>query len=145
MNPTNGGLRERVRAAFSGRVQRARKIAGLTQGQIAAELQRSGLSAANGGVVSDWERGKAFPRFDTFLALCEITNQPPAFFFEEDYAKTPRPNDRIITKADLDAAVESVVARVASGRGPSRALQLQGRGRRNTDSAQKPRRAAEGR
>ncbi len=91
MNPNRAGLRERVRSVFPNQVKKARKQSGLSQREIAAELQRLGLAAAGGGVVSDWERGKAFPKFETFLALCEILNQPPAFFFGDRYEVVPKP------------------------------------------------------
>ncbi len=73
-----------LRRAFGSRVQEARRGAGLSQTQLAKRLGlRSGVA------VGDWERGKALPKFETFLRLCEALNQPPAFFIE-GYREHPR-------------------------------------------------------
>ncbi len=73
-----------LRRVFGSRVQEARRAAGLSQTQLARKLGlRSGVA------VGDWERGKALPKFETFLRLCEVVNQPPAFFIE-GYRDRPR-------------------------------------------------------
>jgi transcriptional regulator with XRE-family HTH domain len=66
-----------LRRAFGRRVHDARRNAGLSQTELARALGlRSGVA------VGDWERGKALPKFETFLRLCEAVNQPPAFFID---------------------------------------------------------------
>ena len=66
-----------LRRAFGRRVHDARRGAGLSQTELARVLGlRSGVA------VGDWERGKALPKFETFLRLCEAVNQPPAFFID---------------------------------------------------------------
>jgi transcriptional regulator with XRE-family HTH domain len=66
-----------LRRAFGRRVHDARRDAGLSQTELARALGlRSGVA------VGDWERGKALPKFETFLRLCEAVNQPPAFFID---------------------------------------------------------------
>jgi transcriptional regulator with XRE-family HTH domain len=66
-----------LRRAFGRRVHDARREAGLSQTELARALGlRSGVA------VGDWERGKALPKFETFLRLCEAVNQPPAFFID---------------------------------------------------------------
>lgn len=66
-----------VRRSFGGRVYEARQAARISQAQLAKRLGlRSGVA------VGDWERGKALPKFETFLRLCEALNQSPAFFIE---------------------------------------------------------------
>jgi transcriptional regulator with XRE-family HTH domain len=66
-----------LRRAFGRRVHDARRDAGLSQTELARVLGlRSGVA------VGDWERGKALPKFETFLRLCEAVNQPPAFFID---------------------------------------------------------------
>jgi len=66
-----------LRRAFGKRVQEARHAARLSQSQLARQLGlRSGVA------VGDWERGKALPKFETFLRMCDALNQPPAFFVE---------------------------------------------------------------
>ena len=66
-----------LRRAFGRRVHDARRDAGLSQTELARILGlRSGVA------VGDWERGKALPKFETFLRLCEAVNQPPAFFID---------------------------------------------------------------
>ena len=66
-----------LRRAFGKRVQEARHAARLSQSQLARHLGlRSGVA------VGDWERGKALPKFETFLRMCDALNQPPAFFVE---------------------------------------------------------------
>jgi transcriptional regulator with XRE-family HTH domain len=66
-----------LRRAFGKRVQEARHAAHLSQSQLARHLGlRSGVA------VGDWERGKALPKFETFLRMCDALNQPPAFFVE---------------------------------------------------------------
>ncbi|HXX40236.1 MAG TPA: helix-turn-helix transcriptional regulator [bacterium] len=66
-----------LRRAFGKRVQEARHATRLSQAQLARQLGlRSGVA------VGDWERGKALPKFETFLRLCEALNHPPAFFIE---------------------------------------------------------------
>jgi len=73
-----------LRRAFGGRVQEARRAAGLSQTRLARRLGlRSGVA------VGDWERGKALPKFETFMRLCDALNQPPAFFIE-GYRERPR-------------------------------------------------------
>src|SRR5215470_6700798 len=66
-----------LRRAFGRRVHDARRDAGLSQTELARVLGlRSGVA------VGDWERGKALPKFETFLRLCEAVNQSPAFFID---------------------------------------------------------------
>ena len=66
-----------LRRAFGGRVHEARQAAGISQAQLAKRLGlRSGVA------VGDWERGKALPKFETFMRLCEALNQSPAYFIE---------------------------------------------------------------
>jgi transcriptional regulator with XRE-family HTH domain len=73
-----------IRRLFGSRVQEARRAVRLSQTQLARRLGlRSGVA------VGDWERGKALPKFETFLRLCEALNQPPAFFIE-GYHDRPR-------------------------------------------------------
>ncbi|HEV2283148.1 MAG TPA: helix-turn-helix transcriptional regulator, partial [bacterium] len=51
-----------LRRAFGRRVHDARREAGLSQTELARALGlRSGVA------VGDWERGKALPKFETFL------------------------------------------------------------------------------
>jgi transcriptional regulator with XRE-family HTH domain len=80
-----------LRRAFGRRVYDARREAGLSQTELARALGlRSGVA------VGDWERGKALPKFETFLRLCEAVNQPPAFFID-GYRERPvkDPVDRL--------------------------------------------------
>jgi len=80
-----------LRRAFGRRVHDARRDAGLSQTELARRLGlRSGVA------VGDWERGKALPKFETFLRLCEAVNQPPAFFID-GYRERPvkDPVDRL--------------------------------------------------
>ncbi|HKV45453.1 MAG TPA: helix-turn-helix domain-containing protein [bacterium] len=66
-----------LRRAFGSRVHEARQAAHISQAQLAARLGlRSGVA------VGDWERGKALPKFETFMRLCEALNQSPAYFIE---------------------------------------------------------------
>jgi transcriptional regulator with XRE-family HTH domain len=66
-----------LRRSFGSRVQEARRAAHVSQAELAKRLGlRSGVA------VGDWERGKALPKFETFMRLCEALNQPPAFFIE---------------------------------------------------------------
>jgi transcriptional regulator with XRE-family HTH domain len=76
-----------VRKTFGLRVHEARAAAGLSQRELSHLL---GLRSAV--AVGDWERGKAFPKFETFLRLCEVLNQPPAYFLE-GYAEPPAASD----------------------------------------------------
>ncbi len=82
-----GRLVSEIRAKFGLRVREARTTAGLSQGELARAL---GLRSAV--AVGEWERGKAFPRFETFLRLCEVLGQPPAYFLE-GYTLPPREED----------------------------------------------------
>lgn len=73
-----------VRRSFGRRVREARGAVGLSQARLARALGlRSGVA------VGDWERGKALPKFETFLRLCEVLNQAPAYFIE-GYRERPR-------------------------------------------------------
>jgi transcriptional regulator with XRE-family HTH domain len=73
-----------LRRVFGGRVQEARRAAGLSQTRLARKLGlRSGVA------VGDWERGKALPKFETFMRLCDVLNQSPAFFIE-GYRERPQ-------------------------------------------------------
>src|SRR5437879_12177141 len=66
-----------LRRAFGGRVHEARQAARISQVQLAKRLGlRSGVA------VGDWERGKALPKFETFMRLCDALNQPPAYFID---------------------------------------------------------------
>jgi transcriptional regulator with XRE-family HTH domain len=92
-----------LRRAFGMRVQEARRAARVSQTQLARRLGlRSGVA------VGDWERGKALPKFETFLRLCEALNQSPAFFIE-GYRDRPQKE----TAQALQDAVESLEARAA--------------------------------
>ena len=98
----NGAMEKRaaaeLRRTFGRRVHDARRDAGLSQMQLAHALGlRSGVA------VGDWERGKALPKFETFLRLCQAVNQPPAFFIE-GYRDRPvkDPVDRL--RETLEAA-----------------------------------------
>jgi len=82
-----GKLVAQVRSSFGLRVHEARAAAGLSQRELARAL---GLRSAV--AVGDWERGKAFPKFETFLRLCEVLNRPPAFFLE-GYTASPGDDD----------------------------------------------------
>jgi len=73
-----------LRRTFGKRVHEARHAARLSQTQLARQLGlRSGVA------VGDWERGKALPKFETFLRMCDALNQPPAFFID-GYRDHPR-------------------------------------------------------
>ena len=92
-----------LRRAFGRRVHDARRGAGLSQTELARVLGlRSGVA------VGDWERGKALPKFETFLRLCDAVNQPPAYFID-GYRERPvkDPVDR------LRETVEAADARTA--------------------------------
>ena len=66
-----------LRRSFGGRVHEARHAVRISQAQLAKRLGlRSGVA------VGDWERGKALPKFETFMRLCEALNEPPAYFIE---------------------------------------------------------------
>jgi HTH-type transcriptional regulator, cell division transcriptional repressor len=66
-----------LRRSFGGRVHEARQAARISQAELAKRLGlRSGVA------VGDWERGKALPKFETFMRLCEALNQSPAYFIE---------------------------------------------------------------
>ncbi|MDR7400483.1 MAG: helix-turn-helix transcriptional regulator [Armatimonadota bacterium] len=84
-----GRLLAEVKKSFGLRVHEARTSAGLSQRELARAL---GLRSAV--AVGDWERGKAFPKFETFLRLCEVLNKPPAFFLE-GYTEPPRDDDPV--------------------------------------------------
>ncbi len=84
-----GRLVSEVRKSFGLRVHEARTSAGLSQRELARAL---GLRSAV--AVGDWERGKSFPKFETFLRLCEVLGKPPAFFLE-GYAESPRDDDPV--------------------------------------------------
>jgi len=92
-----------LRRAFGRRVHDARRDAGLSQTELARVLGlRSGVA------VGDWERGKALPKFETFLRLCEAVNQPPAFFIDGYHDRPVKdPVDRLretFEGADVKAA-----------------------------------------
>jgi transcriptional regulator with XRE-family HTH domain len=66
-----------LRRSFGARVHEARRAVHISQAHLARRLGlRSGVA------VGDWERGKALPKFETFMRLCEALNQPPAYFIE---------------------------------------------------------------
>lgn len=92
-----------LRRTFGRRVRDARRDARLSQTQLARTLGlRSGVA------VGDWERGKALPKFETFLRLCEAVNRPPAFFIDGYHDRPVKdPVDRLreaFEGADVKAA-----------------------------------------
>lgn len=92
-----------LRRAFGMRVQEARRAARVSQTQLARRLGlRSGVA------VGDWERGKALPKFETFLRLCDALNQSPAFFIE-GYRDRPHKEPA----QALQEAVDALEARAA--------------------------------
>lgn len=91
-----GRLLAEVRKTFGLRVHEARLAAGLSQRQLAQAL---GLRSAV--AAGDWERGKSFPKFETFLRLCEVLNRPPAYFLE-GYALPPAESDPAIALERLE-------------------------------------------
>jgi transcriptional regulator with XRE-family HTH domain len=89
-----------LRRSFGGRVHEARQAAGISQAHLAKRLGlRSGVA------VGDWERGKALPKFETFMRLCEALNQPPAYFIE-GYRERPF-KGRVETIQDAVDVVET--------------------------------------
>src|SRR5579884_3104872 len=87
-----------LRRAFRKRVQQARHAVRLSQTQLARRLGlRSGVA------VGDWERGKALPKFETFLRLCGAVNRPPAFFIE-GYRERPVQDPVERMRESLEAA-----------------------------------------
>jgi len=89
-----------LRRSFGGRVHEARRAAQMSQVQLAKRLGlRSGVA------VGDWERGKALPKFETFMRLCEALNQPPAYFIE-GYRDRPQ-KGRVDTLQDAVDSLET--------------------------------------
>src|SRR5437016_4569996 len=89
-----------LRRSFGGRVHEARRGAQMSQVQLAKRLGlRSGVA------VGDWERGKALPKFETFMRLCEALNQPPAYFIE-GYRDRPQ-KGRVDTLQDAVDSLET--------------------------------------
>jgi transcriptional regulator with XRE-family HTH domain len=111
----NGTFPERIRESFPKRVREARQRANLTQDGLASALQLKGYHVAGKAAVSDWERGRAFPRFGTFLALCEALNQPPAFFFGDAYSERPGPTQEEVL---AERVAERVVQHLSARDGP---------------------------
>ena len=92
-----------LRRSFGSRVYEARQAARISQAQLAKRLGlRSGVA------VGDWERGKALPKFETFMRLCEALNQSPAYFIE-GYRERPA-KGRIESIPDAVEALESKAA-----------------------------------
>ncbi|MDR5683621.1 MAG: helix-turn-helix transcriptional regulator [Armatimonadota bacterium] len=91
-----GRLLTDVRRTFGLRVHEARVAAGLSQ----RDLSRL-LALRSAVAVGDWERGKAFPKFETFLRLCEVLNRPPAYFLE-GYAEPPAESDPVAALERLE-------------------------------------------
>jgi transcriptional regulator with XRE-family HTH domain len=88
-----------LRRSFGGRVHEARQAARISQVQLAKRLGlRSGVA------VGDWERGKALPKFETFMRLCDALNQSPAYFIE-GYRDRPQ-KGRVDTLQDAVDALE---------------------------------------
>src|SRR5712692_2322722 len=89
-----------LRRSFGSRVHEARQEVRISQAQLA---KRIGLRS--GVAVGDWERGKALPKFETFMRLCQALNQPPAFFIE-GYRERPA-KGRIESIQDAVDALET--------------------------------------
>lgn len=81
---------EEFKEQFPARLRIARKLRNLKQEDLAAALQLQGVKATK-GAVSKWEKAVTLPHMGTFLAICEVLNQPPAFFFDNAYAERPGP------------------------------------------------------
>jgi transcriptional regulator with XRE-family HTH domain len=96
VNPrvTSPSLYADVKRTFGPALYRAREDAGLSRGELAEKVHKSGSA------IKSYELGKVFPKFGTFLRICEFVNQPPAYFFEESYSKRPGPTKEEIL-ADL--------------------------------------------
>ncbi|MDR7415810.1 MAG: helix-turn-helix domain-containing protein [Armatimonadota bacterium] len=92
-----GRLVSEVLRTFGLRVHEARTSAGLSQRALARLL---GLRSAV--AVGDWERQKAFPKFLTFLRLCEVLNRPPAYFLE-GYTEAPAQEGTVEALERLEA------------------------------------------
>jgi transcriptional regulator with XRE-family HTH domain len=95
-----GRLVSEVRRTFGLRVHEARSAAGLSQRELARLLNLRSAVA-----VGDWERGKAFPKFLTFLRLCEVLNRPPAYFLE-GYTEPPEPEEAADALERLEARLQ---------------------------------------
>ncbi len=83
-----------LRRSFGMRVRAARQQAGLSQAQLARRL---GLRSSV--AVGDWERGKALPKFETFLHLYRALNQPPAYFIEGYHDRPVKDPAQVIREA----------------------------------------------
>ena len=98
------------------RIKTVRKLRGLTQEQLAEKIDRTVYA------VSQLERGRSLPSFETLERLSEALSVPIRDFFDEDGADediNPRrvrlmtvlvDNARALTDDDLETTVEVVRA-----------------------------------
>lgn len=61
-------MEEEIKKIVTQNIRKYRKMAGLTQMEIAKKLNLSGPS------VNQWENGISFPEFDKIYKLCKILN-----------------------------------------------------------------------
>lgn len=64
--------------SFGSRFRKAREKKGLSQQELAD------LIGATDGTISNYEKGVAFPRWDTMRKLCDILNVDPNYLFWDD-------------------------------------------------------------
>ena len=67
--------------SFSDRIKIARERKNFSQQQL------GGFLGVTDGTISNYEKGVAFPRFETIIKLCEILDVDPNYLFWDDLCK----------------------------------------------------------
>lgn len=73
-------MKEVFRLSFSDKIKAAREKKDFSQQQLGDFL------GVTDGTISNYEKGVAFPRFETIIKLCELLEVEPNFYFGMIYA-----------------------------------------------------------
>ena len=71
-------MKEVFRLSFSDKIKAAREKKDFSQQQLGDFL------GVTDGTISNYEKGVAFPRFETIIKLCELLEVEPNFLFWDD-------------------------------------------------------------
>lgn len=95
-------------------LEQLRKEAGLTQGELAAEMKRRlGRGSGAASTISMIESEDTQPRLDMVAALADYFNVPVDYLLGRTENRTPYPQGRSVTVAVRDAEQEALVREFA--------------------------------
>ena len=99
--------------SFADRLKEARRICGLSQEELAEQLEVSRQA------VGKWEQGQSYPEVEKLLALCAVLNTSLDALMADELPKNCR------TEINVPAPTESILIRAQNGTNLVRCINIQ--------------------